>query len=77
MSRLWSALVSRVRDVWTRALRELDAQTLIFTSGLALLSIGAGMVFRPAAFFVPGGILVWMLLPARPPFVARPTDRKR
>ena len=49
-----------------------DAQTAIALVGLALLAWGAGMAWPPAGPMVAGVALLWIALPARPPFIARP-----
>lgn len=49
----------------------------ILATGLLLLAYGAYLVFPPAGFALPGAILVWITLPARPAFVIRPAAMKR
>ena len=45
-------------------------EVAIYTS-LALISCGAWQVYKPAAFLVPGVIMLWMYLPQRVPFFSR------
>ncbi|MGE0363359.1 MAG: hypothetical protein AB7R67_21785 [Vicinamibacterales bacterium] len=50
--------------------REVGRDELFLTAGLALLGYGLWLTpWAPAAFIVPGGVLVWMALPPRRPFV--------
>lgn len=63
------ALIARVRQ-------ELDAHTVALAVGLLCLSYGAWLVYKPAGFIVFGLTVTWWTLPARPPFVARPPQRK-
>ena len=56
------------------------AEELLLLVGLVLVSFGLWSVWKPGAFLVPGAVLVWIALPSRSPFVARPseeTKRKR
>lgn len=43
-----------------------------FWLGLLLVGGGLWFVWRPAAFVVPGLVLIWSALPSRAPFIARP-----
>lgn len=39
---------------------------------LALIAIGFSKVWLPGAYLVPGFVLLWIVMPARAPFIARP-----
>lgn len=62
--------------------REIGRDELFLAGGLGLLGYGLWLTpWAPAAFIVPGGVLVWMALPPRRPFVvgsapAKPEDRR-
>jgi hypothetical protein len=40
-----------------------SSRELIFAAGMLLLAYGLSLVFWPAAFVVPGSILVWLAIP--------------
>lgn len=37
--------------------------------GTLLVSVGCAMVWRPAAFLVPGALMIWIAMPTRRRFV--------
>jgi hypothetical protein len=43
-----------------------------FCLALLLLSYGTWQVWRPGAALVPGAVLLWLYLPQRTSFVAKP-----
>jgi hypothetical protein len=53
------------------------ANEIYIGAGLVLVSIGCWLVWRPAAFLVPGAVLLWMALPARLPFIVDPRKPRR
>ena len=48
-----------------------EREELTALLGLGLVVVGLWMVWRPAAFLVSGGILLWISLPSRRPFLLR------
>jgi hypothetical protein len=50
---------------------------LVLAAGVILIAIGCWDLWRPGAFLVPGAILVWISLPARTGFIARPSDSEQ
>lgn len=45
--------------------------------GLALLSVGARMVWPPAGSLAPAAVLLWIYLPQRVPFIHRERTERR
>lgn len=41
----------------------IDARDVAFLLGLAALIVGLALVFVPAAFVIPGALLIWVALP--------------
>lgn len=50
----------------------LEREELLLAVGLALIARGLWMAWQPGAFIVPGIVLVYIALPSRAAFVARP-----
>jgi hypothetical protein len=48
-----------------------------FVLALTLLAVGSYQVWPPAAALVPGAVLLWVYIPQRTPFVARPRTVKQ
>ena len=57
--------------------REIGREELVLCAGLALVAGGFWLVWTPGALLAPGAVLVWLSLPPRRPFVARPVDAPR
>lgn len=53
-----------------------DKEDVLMLIGLALLAGGLWLLSHPAALIVPGIVLLWMFLPARPPFIERAATRE-
>lgn len=49
--------------------KQLDTGQLVFLTGLGAASYGAWLIYVPAGFLLGGLVLVWLTLPARPPFI--------
>lgn len=56
--------------------KAIGIDTAVHAVGLGLLAYGAFLVYPPAGFIVPGACIVWWTLPARPPFVASPVQKR-
>lgn len=70
------------RAVRAGVAREVGRDELFLAGGLGLLGYGLSLTpWLPAAFIVPGAVLVWMALPPRRPFVvtsaAKAADDRR
>ena len=44
-----------------------SVRELVLVVGLLLLSTGLAQIYRPAAFIVPGAILIWLAIPPAQP----------
>lgn len=69
-----------ISKAWAAVWKELDAQTAVLVSGLALAAYGSYLVVPALGFLVPGLVLIWWTLPARPPFLIgppKPTTKNR
>lgn len=57
------------------------ADEIGIAAAMVLLGVGGWLAWRPLAFLIPGGVLLWCVLPARNRFIARAelvtTDKKR
>lgn len=51
---------------------EIGRDEIYLASGLALIAAGCWLTWQPGAFLVPGATLVWIALPSRTAFIARP-----
>lgn len=60
-SKVIPALVAAVR--WVA--REIELRDVFLLTGLVLLGYGAGQVYRPAGFILPGLVLLWVARPIR------------
>jgi hypothetical protein len=56
--------------------RELDADVLLLLVALGLIAVGFWNWWRPGAFLVPGGALLWICLPSRTRFIVSEPDVK-
>ena len=65
-----------MRRAWAMISISLDRRDVLVLVGLLLIAIGGWFVFWPAAFFVPGAVLVWYALPSRPPFIEKGNARR-
>ena len=65
-----------VRRGWTGASAALrsNAEELVVTVGLVLITVGLWPLLGLSALVVPGATLVYLALPSRMPFVVRPSD---
>jgi hypothetical protein len=55
---------------WVKKI-DVDRSDVIVVVGLALVALGCWDAYRPAAFLVPGAVLIWYGLPARPSFLQK------
>ena len=62
------------RRVLTALASEVGRDEVMLLLALGLVALGLWQMWAPAACLLPGLILLWMFLPARPAFVVR-TDR--
>lgn len=66
-------LFQRWRNRATAALAvAVGVDELLLAIALALLSAGAWMVWPPSGLLAPALVLLWIVLPSRAPFIARP-----
>jgi len=49
----------------------LERDELLIVVGLALLARGFWLAWPPAAYIVPGALILWMALPSRSAFIVR------
>ena len=71
MTRLRQAAAT-MRAFVGRVLSGLGVDEIVLFVALALIATGFWMVWKPGTFLVPGLVLLWLVLPARSPFVVRP-----
>jgi hypothetical protein len=50
---------------------ELGRDECLLLIGLGLVAYGLSLVSTSAAFVVPGGVILWVAMPSRSPFVSR------
>lgn len=55
----------------------LERDELLVIAGLLLVVRGLWLAWRPGAFLFPGLVILWIALPPRDPFIARPTERTK
>lgn len=60
-----------VRKAGAALSRIIGIDEALLLLGLLLLAYGLWLFWRPAAFLVPGGIVIWLVLPSRAPFISR------
>lgn len=80
MRNAWVKTTHTVRALVAGVSSEVGRDELFLAGGLGLVGYGLSLTPWPAsAFIVPGGVLVWMALPPRRPFVvtvAKTEDRR-
>lgn len=59
------ALVAAVR-------KAIGADELLMLTALALIARGLWLTWQPGAYLVPGLVILWIAMPARSYFIARP-----
>lgn len=64
-----------IRKVGAALSRMIGIDEALLLLGLLLLAYGLWLFWQPAAFLVPGGILIWLVLPSRAPFISRSEAR--
>lgn len=69
MARAWREVV--------RVLALVGLDDVVLVVALLLIAAGFWEAWRPGAFIVPGIVLLWLVLPSRAPFVARPPVVKK
>lgn len=71
------AIVRACRAVFAAIASVIGPDEVLLATALVLLSMGCWLVWQPAAFLVPGVVLLWIALPSRVSFVVRhqPTGR--
>ena len=67
---------SKLSPLWRRALAPFDTDDAVLLVALGFVSVGAGLVWLPAAFLAPGLVLLWLVLPSRAAFITRPPSAK-
>lgn len=60
-----------MRSAWAEIRRSIDRRDALVFLGVGLIAIGCWFVYWPAAFLVPGAVLLWYALPSRPPFIEK------
>lgn len=75
MRRRSAAMVAAALEAIARAIGPDELQ---LGAALGLIAFGCWYVWKPAAALVPGAVLLWIALPTRKTFIARPPEiRKR
>lgn len=54
-----------------------EREELLLTFALALIARGLWLAWQPGAYLVPGVVILWMVLPSRKAFVARPVEPEK
>lgn len=57
--------------------KSIEIDEILLVAGLVLLVVGLWPWIGAAACVVPGAVLVWLSLPAREAFIARPLEEPR
>ena len=70
--RLYRRYPDVARAVGSAIASEIGRDEVVLFAGLALTAYGCWLVWPPAAYLVPGLVLVWMALPSRTAFIERP-----
>lgn len=76
-----------IRRTWARSRGALETacravagaiglQEVLVVIGLIALSAACWEIYRPAAYGVPGAVLLWWSLPSRPPFITRDPESR-
>lgn len=65
---------ARSRAAIAALARIVGADELGILLALILIAAGFWQAWRPGAALVPGAVLLWLVLPSRRPFIARPDD---
>lgn len=74
---MWATWRQRSRAIVSAIANEVGVKEIMLTISIALLSIGAGEAWPPAAWLAPSAVLLWIYLPTRYPFIGRSVnDRK-
>jgi hypothetical protein len=60
-----------------KALRWIGLDEALLLVAVGLIGYGLWDVWRPGAYLVAGVVLLWIVLPARVPFVVRESRRDR
>lgn len=55
--------------------KSIDADEVLLTLGLALITWGLWPLVGVCALIVPGAVLLWLALPSRAPFVTPPAEK--
>lgn len=63
-----------MRRLATAIASEIGRDELLLVAGLLLVGAGFWDTWRPAAFLVPGVVLIWLALPGRGPLVVWPAE---
>ena len=50
----------------------IGADEVLLALGLSSVAYGCWQVWEPAAWIVPGGVLIWIAMPVRRAFIERP-----
>ena len=68
--------MSRLHRGWRIVVREIDADVVGLVLALALLTAGLWPDLQRRALVVPGIVLLWLILPARAPFIHRSDSKE-
>lgn len=77
LNRCLFRVLQAIRSVTRTVSRHVGIDELGLWVGTALLATGAGRVWPPAVYLVPGAVLLWVHLPVRRAFIDRPQTPAR
>ena len=63
-----------MKTVWQALQRAVGIDEVLITIGLGLATVGLWTWIGPGALTLPGLVLLWIVVPARQPFISRPAD---
>lgn len=73
---MWSRLRPALRRLLAAIGGSIGVDDVLLVIGVALLAYGAGLIYQPAGYLVPGAVLVWIALPPKPfPIIFRTTGK--
>jgi hypothetical protein len=67
-----ATLQARSAAAITWVVSNVGVDELLLAVALGLIAVGLWSVWRPGAYLVPGLVLLWIVMPARAPFLTRP-----
>lgn len=72
MTRMREAIGRVIQHTWSAITSVVGIDELLIYAAIGLVAKGASMVWAPGAYLVPGIVMLWMYLPQRGSFIARP-----